>query len=401
MVFGSAGSTNYGAAKNMWAPAETGRSFDLSTSSLSPLEAFSEYITIVSNTDVPAANAEAKEEVGADHVRSSAVFLTQSHPKRTEGADVRAGVSLDQLYAQYAGHETPVPSIQLCIEDVARAGSSLQFGYSNVYRDTISWANPTTPLPMISDPRAVFNQLYGTSESAAKRSASILDWVVAEINRLSRNLPAVDRLRLDEYLTNVREVESRIQKIEAFNRSGEAQSATGSVSSPDDFEEHVKLMFDLQVQAFQSDFTRVSAFKMGLDGVSRTYPASGVNESFHAASHHGEHEEKIARFARINTYHVGIVTYFLDKLKNVIEGDKNLLDETLVIYGSPMGDSNFHNHKRCPLFLAGHAQGALGGKLHVKAADGTPMANLFVTILHALGMEDVRTFGDSTGMLSI
>jgi hypothetical protein len=170
---------------------------------------------------------------------------------------------------------------------------------------------------------------------------------------------------------------------------------------PDDFEEHVKLMFDLQVQAFQSDFTRVSAFKMGLDGLTRAYPASGVDETFHAASHHGEHEDKITRFGKINRYHVGLVTYFLDKLRNVTEGDAALLDRTLVLYGSPMGDSNFHNHKRCPLFLAGRAQGTLKGKLHVRAIDSTPMANAFVAILHALGMDDIRSFGDSTGILSI
>jgi hypothetical protein len=401
MVYGSAGSTKYGAAKNLWAPAGTGSDFTLSAGSLVPLEPFRKYLTIVSNTDVANAESHAKQEVGADHVRSSAVFLTQSRPKLTLGPDVRAGVSLDQLVAQRYAGETPIPSLQLCIENAGQAGG-FDTGYSNLYRDTISWSTPTTPLPMINDPRAVFDQLFRVSTSYGKYSASILDWVTREIPRLSRQLNPADRLRLDSYLTDVRELERRIQAIENFNASGEPRVlAAAPAAAPDEFEEHVRIMFDLQVQALAAGVTRVSAFKLALDGLLRSYPRSGVSESFHPASHHGEHEEKIELFAKINRYHVGLLTYFLDRLERIDEGDKNLLQKTIVLYGSPMGDSNFHNHKNCPLFLVGHGNGALRGNVHIQAMRGTPMANAMLTLLHRLGLEKLESFGDSTGALEL
>jgi hypothetical protein len=219
---------------------------------------------------------------------------------------------------------------------------------------------------------------------------------------LSRRVGAQDRRRLDEYLTNVREVERRIQAVEKFSRTGPPEQLTKAPGSmPGDFEEHVRIMFDLQVQALASGITRVSAFKMGLDGVPRAFPKSGVDESFHAASHHGEKEDKIARFAKINTYHVKLVAQFLEKLRSTPAADGNLLDSSLVLYGSPMGNSNFHNHKNCPLFLAGHAAGRIKGNSHVKASEGTPMANVMLGLLHRLGFDDLPSFGDSTAALLI
>jgi hypothetical protein len=401
IVHGSAGSTKYGIAKHLWAPAETGRNFDLSSGILSPLEAFREYVTIVSNTDIPSLDALTKEDAASAHGRSSATFLTQSRPKQTEGSDVRAGISLDQFYAQTAAQDTPIPSLQLCIENV-NASNAFGFGYSNVYRDTISWATPAAPLPMVNDPRLVFDRLFGSNDTNRRVSASILDWVVSEIARLSRNLPASDRLRLDGYLTDIREVERRIQKIEELNRSGERRaSPENAVGVPDDFDDHVRLMFDLQFQAFVSGITRVSAFKLGLDALTRAYPKSGVSDTFHGLSHHGEKDDKILQYAKVNKYHVSLVAYFLDKLKNATEGDGNLLDNTIVLYGSPMGDSNFHNHKSCPLVLAGRTDRGIKGNLHLRAADGTPMANVFVSLLQALGVEKVTSFGDSTGMVAL
>jgi len=400
MVYGSAGSTKYGSQNNIWAPAKVGRDFDLTPTSLRPLERFRDYLTIVSDTDVQNAANLTAEEFGADHVRSSAVFLTQSRPKRTLGPDVRAGVSLDQLYATRFGQDTPIPSLQLCIENT-NVGSGFETGYSNIYRDTISWSSPTTSLPMINDPRAVFDRIFQVSRRDAQ-DRSILDFVISEIARLSRRVGPQDRRRLDEYLTNVREIERRIQDIERFTASGaprELPNAPGAV--PDDFEEHVKIMCDLQVQALSAGITRVSAFKMGLDGVPRAFPKSGVEESFHAASHHGEKVEKIERFAKINAYHVSVVGYLLEKLKNIAAGDCNLLDKTVVLYGSPMGDSNFHNHSRCPLFLAGHGNGRLRGNLHIKATPGTPMANVMLGLLHNLGVDDLTSFGDSTGIITL
>ncbi|PYR60902.1 MAG: hypothetical protein DMF91_11180 [Acidobacteria bacterium] len=403
MVHGAAGSTAIGLAKNMWSPAAVGRAFDLSPSSLSPLEPIRDYITIVSNTDVRNAEAFEAKEIGGDHFRSSAVFLTQMHPKQTEGSDVHVGTSLDQLYAQRFGQDTPIPSLQLCIENVDQAGGCA-YGYACVYTDTISWAGATEPLPMIRDPRVAFDQLFGVGATPEERAAhrradrSILDWITTEVSRLRKELGPTDRNRLGAYLEDVREIERRIQRVEAHNTSGEARELPEApVGVPDSFEEHVKLMFDLQALAFAADVTRVFSFKLGRDGSARVYPSSGVNAPFHPASHHGDREDRVTQFAQINKHHVSLVPYFLEKLKNTPDGDGNLLDRSLIIYGSPMGNSNVHNHKRCPLFLAGRADGHLTGNLHVKAADGTPMANVMLSLLHRLGLDDLKSFGDSTG----
>jgi Protein of unknown function (DUF1552) len=406
MVHGSAGSTAIGIKKNLWAPAGIGKEFDLSATSLKSLEPFRDYLTIVSNCDVRNAEAFTAPEIGGDHFRSSAVFLTQMHPKQTQGSDVRAGTSLDQLYAQKFGQDTPIPSMQLCIENVDQAGGC-SYGYSCTYTDSISWASPTQPLPMVRDPRVVFDQLFGVGATPGERrerreeDRSILDWLNSSVARLQKELGAADRARLSDYMDNVREIERRIEKVEAFNRSGEPRELPGApIGVPDSFSEHAKLMFDLQALAFASDVTRVFAFKMGRDASNRTYPESGYNGAFHSSSHHGEREDRIVDFSKINTYHVSMVPYFLDKLKNTPDGDGTLLDNTMLIYGSPMGDSNLHNHKRVPFFVAGRAGGALKGGMHVRAADGTPLANAMLTLIHGLGL-DMAQFGDSTAALDL
>ncbi|HEY2906465.1 MAG TPA: DUF1552 domain-containing protein [Vicinamibacterales bacterium] len=407
MVHGSAGSTAIGAQKNLWSPAKVGRDFDLTPTSLSPLAPFRDYLTIVSNTDVRAAEAFAAPEIGGDHFRSSAVFLTQSHPKQTQGSDVQAGTSLDQLYAQRFGQGTALPSMQLCIENVDQAGGCA-YGYSCVYTDTISWAGPNRPMPMVRDPRAVFDQLFGVGATLEERVAnrradrSLLDWVTGEVAQLKKQVGAADRARLTDYLDGIREIERRIQLVEARNTSGEPRElAEAPVGVPDAFDEHVKLMFDLQVLAFAADITRVFSFKLSRDSSSRAFPESGVNAAFHPASHHNEREDRIMDFAKINRYHVSMVPYLLERLKNTADGAGTLLDNTLVIYGSPMADSNIHNHRRCPLFLAGRAGGILKGNLHLKAPDGTPMANAMLTLIHGLGLTDVDRFGDSTGTFDL
>jgi len=403
MVHGAAGSNELGASKNLWAPAAVGRDFDLTPSSLSPLEPFRDYLTIISNTDVENAEAKTAREIGGDHFRSSAVFLTQKHPHQTEGSDVKVGTSFDQMYAQRFGQDTPIPSMQLCIENVDQSGGCA-YGYACVYTDTISWASPTEPLPMIRDPRVVFDQLFGaggTPEERAQRrrtDRSLLDWISSEVASLKRELGPSDRERMDKYLDNIREIERRIQLVESHNTSGELRELPGAPAGvPDDFEEHVKLMFDLQALAFASDMTRVFSFKLGRDGSGRVYPGSGVNAAFHPASHHGGQEGRVLDFAKINQYHVSMIPYFMEKLKDTMEGDTHLLDKTMIVYGSPMGDSNLHNHKRCPLFIAGGANGQLKGGEHIKAEDGTPMANVLLTAMHKLGMDDVTEFGDATG----
>jgi hypothetical protein len=406
MVHGSAGSTKFGAEKHMWAPAQVGRSFDLTPSSLSPLEPLRDHITIVSNTDVRNAEAFEAPEIGGDHFRSSAVFLTQMHPRQTQGSDVRVGTSLDQYYAQKVGQDSAIPSMQLCIENVDQAGGC-SYGYSCVYTDSISWAAPDQPLPMVRDPRTVFDMLFGVGATPQERAErrredrSILDWIVEDMTRLRNTLGPSDRARLADYLEDIHEIERHIKRVEAQNSSGEQRELPGApVGVPDSFEEHIKLMFDLQAIAFASDITRVFAFKLGRDASNRVFADSGVTTGFHSASHHGEREDRVTAFARINRYHVSMLPYFLDRLKRTPDGDGTLLDNTLLVYGSPMGNSNVHNHKRCPLLLAGHAGGKLKGGLHIKASDGTPMANAFLTTAHILGLE-MEKFGDSSAALEL
>ena len=407
MVHGAAGSNAWGASEHLWSPPETGRGFDFGPSVLSSLEPYRDQLTIISDTDVEGAEARKPKEIGGDHFRSSATFLTQSHPKQTESSDVWVGTSLDQLYAQRFGQDTPIPSMQLCIENVDQAGGCA-YGYACVYTDTISWAAPDQPLPMVRDPRVAFDQLFGaggTPEARAARrraSGSVLDFIVGEVSALKRELDPVDGRRVDRYLNDIREIERRIQRVVARNESGEQRELPGAPAGvPDSFDEHVKLMFDLQALAFQADVTGVFSFKMGRDASSRVYPESGVDKGFHPSSHHGGRPENVLEFAEINRYHVGLVPYFLDRLASIQEGDASLLDKTMVIYGSPMGDSNVHNHKRCPLFVVGGANGRMDGDLHLRAAPGTPMANVMLSLMHKLGMDDLQSFGNSTGAFSL
>jgi hypothetical protein len=296
--------------------------------------------------------------------------------------------------------------MQLCIENVDQAGGCA-YGYACVYTDSISWASPDEPLPVIRDPRVAFEQLFGVGGTALERASrrrtrrSILDWVAVELGQLQRSLGADDRMRMERYVEDIREVERRIQMTEARNVSGDPRELPEAPAGvPDSFEEHVKLMFDLQVLAFASDMTRVFSFKMGRDGSSRVYPESGTDKPFHPASHHGGNEQGVKDFHLINKYHVGMLPYFFDRLKETAEEGTPLLDKTMIVYGSPMGDSNLHNHRRCPLFVAGKANGQLDGNAHLVAPDGTPMANVMLSLMHKLGLDDMPSFGDSTDTFS-
>lgn len=407
MVHGAAGSSVEGLAKHYWSPVKEGRDFDFSLS-LSPLEPFRDYVTIVSDTDLANAESASAPEVGGDHNRSSSVFLTASRPKQTEGSDIFAGVSMDQIYAQRFGQDTPLPSIQLCIENVGSISGACGYGYSCVYSTAISWASPTRPFPSERDPRVVFERLFGYGATETERRArrrqdlTILDTIRHRVARINRDLGPSDRNRLSEYLDSIGEIERRLQNIEKRNLSGDPRALPDApIGVPDSFDEHTKLMFDLQVLAFATEVTRVSSFKLGRDVSARVYPESGVSTPFHSASHHSDKSERIEEFARLNRYHVAVVAYFLEKLRNTPDGDGNLLDHSLVLYGSPMADGNRHSHKRLPLFLAGHANGQLKGNLHLKASLGTPMSNVLLTTLHKLGVDDIGHIGDSTGELAI
>ena len=408
LVHGCAGSNTWGASKRLWAPAEIGRTFQLNPEgALAPLDPWREYLTIVSNTDVRMAEAFEAPEIGGDHFRSSAVFLTQSHPKQTQGSDVYVGTSLDQIIARRISEDTEIPSMQLCIETQDRGGGC-DYNYACAYTDTLSWASPTDPLPMIRNPRIAFDALFGAGSNNADRAVrrkanqSILDWIVGDLAGLKRDLGPTDRQRIDKYLADIRELERRIQAVEAKNASGEPRELPEApLGVPDSFAEHMKLMFDIQVLAFESDITRVFSFKTGRDASTRAYPESGTDKAFHPASHHGGRESAILDFNRINRYHVSMLPYFLEKLKNTTEGDKNLLEKTVIVYGSPMADGNIHNHRRCPLLLLGKGNGRLPGSMHLKAPDATPMANVMLTLAHQFGCNDVRSFGDSTGEFTL
>ncbi|HUA84157.1 MAG TPA: DUF1552 domain-containing protein [Bryobacteraceae bacterium] len=405
MVHGAAGSTAEGTAHNYWAPAKAGRDFDWSLS-LEPLKDLKDYITIISDTDLHPATAYTPAEEGADHFRSSAVYLTASHPKMTEGSDYFCGTSIDQLYAQRHGQDTPLPSIQLCIEMVDASGAC-DYGYACVYADTISWATPKEPLPMTLDPRMAFENLFGeggTPEDRMQRqevNRSILDWISHDVARLQRNLGPSDRSRLNAYLDDVREIERRIEKIEAFNKSNPDRALPAApLGVPDVVEDHYNLMFDLQALAFMTETTRVAAFKMCRDVSGRVWEKSGVKQPFHPCSHHGEAPTRVEEFARLNRYHVSLIPYFLNKLKNTPDGDGNLLDHSIVMYGSPLGDSNVHNHKRVPIFLAGKGNRTIQGGQHIRCPEGTPMANILLTLAHKLNM-NIDQFGDSNGVIAI
>jgi hypothetical protein len=407
-VHGLAGCNSWGASKFLFAPETVGQDFKLVPDNpLTTIEAYRDYLTIVSNTDVRMAEAFTAPEIGGDHFRSSAVFLTQAHPKQTQGSDIWAGTSMDQLYAQRFGQDTPLPSMQFCIENLDQAGGCT-YNYSCAYTDSISWASPNEPLPMIRDPRVAFDLLFGAGGSAKDRASrrenrrSILDWIQGEVANVREDLGNSDRVRLDRYLDNVREIERRIQAIEAQNSTGEERAIPDAPKGvPDSFSEHMRLMFDLQVLALQTNMTRVISFKTGRDSQNRVFPESGSSQPFHPASHHGNREDRVLEFNKITKSRVSQLAYCLEKMKTTMDGDQSLLDKTLIIWGSPMADANVHNHRRCPLALLGHANGALKGNLHLKAADGTPMANVMLTLMHQLGLDDMKSFGDSTGEFSL
>jgi len=406
-VHGLPGCNEWGQSQFLFAPSTVGRDYELlPENALKPLEPWREQLSIISNTDVRMAEAYSPGEVGGDHFRSSAVFLTHSHPKQTQGSDIECGISMDQLHAQEFGKESLLPSLQLCIEPNDKGGGC-DYNYSCSYTDSISWASPTEPLPMIRNPRTAFDLLFGAGGSVEERAirrkthSSILDWVADEVADMNKNLGAVDRRRIDRYLDNIREIERRIQMVETSNTSGESRELPGAPAGvPDSYSEHVRLMFDLQVLAFQTDMTRVVSFKTGRDASNRSFPESGSDRAFHPASHHGGKESGVLEFNKICQYRVGQLAYFLERLEQTMDGDSSLLDQSLLMWGSPMGDANLHNHRRVPLIIAGGGNGHHTGGSHIKAADGTPMANALLSMLNWLG-HDMESFGDSTGELAI
>jgi hypothetical protein len=407
-VHGLAGCSAFGESQFLWAPQKVGKDFELVPEHpFKSLEKWRDKMTLVSGTDCRMAEPFSTPEIGGDHFRSSAVFLTQSHPKQTQGSDLYAGVSFDQLYAQKFGQDTPMPSMQFSIENVDQAGGCT-YNYACAYMDAISWAAPDKPLPMIRDPRVAFDFMFGaggTPEERASRLAtrrSLLDYVLGEMATLRRQLGASDRQRIDLYAENIREVERRIQLIEQRNSSGDPREMPEApIGVPDSFTEHCQIMFDLQVMALESDLTRVVSFKLGRDAQNRAFPEAEYQGAFHPSSHYGTNPQNILNFNKINKYRVGQMAYLMEKLETTKLAEGTLLDSTLVMWGSPMSDANLHNHRRCPLVFMGGANGLLEGNLHVRAPEGTPMSNAMLSMLHKLGRDDLESFGDSTGALAI
>jgi hypothetical protein len=390
-----------GAIMEQWTPAAEGKAFELSPI-LKPLEAHRERITVVSNLDSRPAEA-AEGEGSGDHARASAVWLSGVHPKRTEGADLRGGKTIDQMAADVLGRDTQLRSLEIAAEDFTAVGGC-DIGYSCSYVNTLSWRTPTTPLPMQTDPRVVFERLFGEGLGAEQRrrqltqDQSILDAIVGQVGQLQKRLGAADTARVTEYLDSVREVEQRVQRMEA---QVDAHIAVPSmpVGVPELYDDHVKLMYDLLALAFQADVTRVSTFMLAREASTRTYNHIGVPDPHHAISHHGNAPDKIEKHTKINTYHVSLFNHFLDRLRSTPDGDGTLLDHSLIMYGGCISNGNLHTHGPLPTLLAGGACGQLTGGRHIRTAADTPMSNMLVSILEKVGVEADR-IGDSTGRLA-
>ncbi|MEP7309051.1 MAG: DUF1552 domain-containing protein [Acidobacteriota bacterium] len=387
----------HGATMDKWTPAAEGSGFEL-PESLKPLEKVRDRVCVVSNLAHPAAGG-VGSDAGADHARSAAVFLSGAHPEK---GSVHAGMTLDQVLADRIGQDTPLPSIELAIEEV---GLNCGSGYGCAYYNTISWRTPTLPLPMENSPQVIFERLFGDGTNSAQRLSrkqqdrSILDSITDKATRLGGTLDPSDRVRLGEYLDDIREIERRIQKA-AEQSAKDLNVPEAPVGIPEAFEDHIKLIFDLQVLAYRAEITRISTLMYARDTSGATYPASGVRDGFHTASHHSNVRARLDTFARINRYHVQMLAYFLEKLRATPDGDGNLLDHSVVLYGSSMSNGNQHDHDPLPIVVAGGASGQLKGGRHLSFPAHTPMSNLMLALLDKLGVHQDR-FGDSTSALEI
>jgi Protein of unknown function (DUF1552) len=392
-----------GAVMSNWTPATEGGEFEC-TPILQPLAPFQDRLLVLTGLDNEPAVARLGEPAGG-HGRIGGAFLTGVHAKPTEGADFEAGVSIDQIAARQLGQHTQLGSLELGLESAALAGAC-DVGYSCAYVNTLCWRSPTTPLPMENNPRAVFERLYGDSDSTDARARaarmqkdrSILDSVTETVADLQRDLGSRDRGKLSQYLEAIRDIERRIQTAEA--QSGRelpvVERPAGSI--PASFEEYARLMFDLQVLAYQSDLTRVITFMIAKELSSRTYPEIGVPDQHHPLSHHQNEPQRLEKLTRINTFHTRLFAQYLERLRATPDGDGTLLDHVTIIYGSGMSNSNLHIPQKLPILLVGGGAGQIKGGRHVRYPDQTPLTNLYMTVLTKVGVPMER-IGDSTGEL--
>lgn len=390
-----------GIIMDQWTPAALGNSFDL-PAILSPLSEFKDRMLVIGGL----ANNEARKlnfEIAGDHPRACSAYLTATHPKMTSGADIHCGISIDQVAARELGKRTQLSSLEIGLESTLIG--ACESAYSCVYYNTLCWSGPTTPLPMENRPRAVFERLVGDTTNPAERAAqmeenrSILDLVSQDLKRLMRSVGETDRAKLDQYSEAVRSVERRIEVAE--EQSGrELPAMDKPMGIPDKFSDYAKLMFDLQVLAFQGDITRVSTFMLGHEMGGRAYPELGFGDPHHSLTHHQGDKAKIAKVIQINVFHATLFRYFLERMHSLPDGDGSLLDRSLLLYGSPLSDGNMHTYKDLPVVLvAGGVSGIRGGR-HLKYPQDTPVANLYLTLLDSLGIS-IDSFGDSTGKLNL
>ena len=378
-----------------WTPSTEGVGFAMSPS-LTPLEPFRNNLVVLSGLD----NFQATDQgdVGGQHPRAAPAFMSCAHPKQTEGADVQAGTTIDQMIADRICRDTKLPSLEVSVDRNDVVGAC-DHGYACAYMNSMSWKTPTTPLPSETNPRFVFERMFGIGATAeerlarAKEDRSILDALTEEIAQLRRRLGAGDRTKLGQYFDAVRDVEQRILKAESTNSDFSVPEQP--VGVPETFKEYIELMFDLQALAFQADITRVSSLMMARENVNRSYPEIGLPEAHHSISHHGNNPEKMKAYTKLNTYHVETLKYYLDKLKSIPDGDSNLLDNTVVLFGSGMSDGNVHNNYNVPVITVGGQALNIKGNRHAKYPKGTPLANLMLGVMDRYGVQ-AEKFGDST-----
>ncbi|MBI3472106.1 MAG: DUF1552 domain-containing protein [Candidatus Solibacter usitatus] len=374
-------------------PGGAGRLSELSPS-LRSLQPVVEQITVITNLEL-------KNAYPGTHATSNAAFLSAAKAKWTESTDYELGTTVDQIAGQRIGQETRLPTLELAMDLLTTVGQC-DNGYACVYQNNLSWSSPTTPLPAEAHPRVAFERLFGDGGSAADRraelrkKASLLDWVSEDIARLQKKLGPSDRNRVSQYLDTVREVERRIQKAEAATAGSPLPDLDRPVGVPAAYADHSRLMFDLQVLALQGDVTRVITFQLARETSTRTYPEIGVPDAHHPTTHHGNDPEKLAKVAKINAFHVSLFASFLEKLKATPDGDGSLLDHSLYLYGSGMGNPNVHDHVNLPILVAGGGAGKLKGGRHIRYAEPTPLANLHLTLLDMAGVRLDR-FADSQG----
>jgi hypothetical protein len=392
-----------GVNPHTWTPTGTGKQFSFSPA-LAPLEPFKDRVTVL--TSLAHHCADRQNDGAGDHSRATGAFLSGCHAKRTQGTDLQLGVTADQIAARTLGKDSLLPSLELSLED-RNIAPLCDEGYTCAYSNTLSWSSPTTPLPTENDPRLVFERLFGEEGNPKDRAArlqedrSILDSVTGSIAQLKGNLGANDRRKVDQYFSSVREVELRLQRIEAQNaESPVAGTAMGRpLGVPEKFEDHIHLMLDLKVLAFQGDITRVTTLMLGREMAVRSYPQIGVPDSHHSLSHHDNNPAKLSKLTKIDAYHVAQVAYFLGRLRDTRDGENTLLDNCTIMYGAAIANGNLHNHENLPVFVAGGAAGQMQGGRHLELAKDTPMSNLLRTILSKSGVH-TETLGDSTNFIN-